>query len=463
VIPSAHYAIFELDSLTNALTLVNSDLPSAPEFVGAGLGLLGQIVSGQPFIICGDLSARDDFNAVTDALGLDDMVSGLYAKLDSRYILALLSRDTDKYTVKDVSLVVGLSTLIAHVAELSLSLSTCVQGATSVSAGDQAQIMARASNPSRSDLEEFSDRLFNIANYSEDDLLIIVLKMFVSQGVLRKFGVPMPKLVAYVCAIRSRYRALPYHNWIHACDVTQFVYACITRGRLRLYLQDLELFALLLAAVSHEVDHRGLNNLYQRKAKTPLALAYEERPVMEMQHVATAIGLLEKSEYDILEGLEAPEDKSRFLSFFIKLILATDMDKHFAYVKEFEEIMGDFDKKNERHRLLLAQMILKAGNFANTTRSFEVAAEMAHKLTEENFKQGDMERELGLEISVNCDKQRPSHISVTQLSFYQFMAGPLFEMIGTFIPALSDNLEQFEKNKKNWEQQKQQWESNQRP
>jgi cAMP-specific phosphodiesterase len=226
-------------------------------------------------------------------------------------------------------------------------------------------------------------------------------------------------------------------------------------------LQDLELFALLLAAIGHDIDHRGLNNTYYRKAKAPLGILYEERPVMEMHHCAVLLELLAKSDHDILEGIDTAADKVKFNDFLVKLILATDTDKHFAYLKEFQEISGEFDKKNERHRLLLAQIILKAGNVANTTRSFEVAADMAHRLAEENFKQGDLERQLEIEISPNCDKQSPTHISVTQLTFYEYIAGPLLQSIGGFIPTLADTAEQFQKNKKNWEQQKQQWQSSQ--
>lgn len=59
------------------------------------------------------------------------------------------------------------------------------------------------------------------------------------------------------------------------------------RGRLRLYLQDLEIFALLLAAVCHDVDHHGLNNEFHKKDETPLGILYDERHVMETHHAET--------------------------------------------------------------------------------------------------------------------------------------------------------------------------------
>jgi hypothetical protein len=322
--------------------------------------------------------------------------------------------------------------------------------------------MNKATSPTRSDLEEFSDRTFNITRYSADDRMIMILKMFVSQGVIRKLQVPFAKLVAYICTLRSLYADVPYHNWTHACDVTQFVFSCINRGRLRLYLQDIELFALLVAAISHDVDHQGLNNAFHVKARTPIGMLYEDRPVMEMHHLATSIRLLEMSDHNIVEGIDSASDRSHFFEFFIKIILATDMDKHFAYIKEFEEVSKDFDKRNERHRLLLAQIVLKAGNVANTTRPFDVASDMAHQLMDEFFKQGDLEKQLGLEVTATCDRTKARHLSVAQVSFYSFVASPLLTALGQFIPALADTCEQLEKNKKMWEQQKTQWETSQK-
>jgi len=123
---------------------------------------------------------------------------------------------------------------------------------------------------------------------------------------------------------------------------------------------------------------------------------------------------------------------------------------------------SEFDKRNERHRLLLAQIVMKCGDVSNTTRSFEVASDMAHTLTVEFFKQGDMERALGVEVTPMCDRTKASHISTSQVGFYGFIASPLLTALGNFVRALADNTEQLEKNKRMWEQQKLQWEASQK-
>jgi hypothetical protein len=232
----------------------------------------------------------------------------------------------------------------------------------------RAMFITKSQSPSRAGIEEFSERFFNILKYSDDERIIMLLKMFISQGIVRKLQVPSQKLVNLFLALRASYNMPPYNNWTHACDVTQFVLSCIVRGKLKQYFNDLEIFALLLAAMSHDLDHRGLNNAFNKKARTSLGILYEDRPVMEMQLCAMTIRLLSMPEYDVLEGIENYAERCVFYEFFIKLILATDMDKDFQYIKDFEAITTDFEKRDELHRLLLAQISFKSGDVSNTTR-----------------------------------------------------------------------------------------------
>lgn len=458
-----YVALFQADGLSDQLSMVESNYPDAPKSIMLTQGLIGKLFSQNESQFYGNIYNESEFNAPTDAFGIEDINSAIYVKLTSSFILVLLSPDKNKFNKKMISTILGSTTLIEHSYELGRNFNEGSNSgeASSVSAEQRASFMSKSSSPTRSDLEEYSDRLFNIVAYGDDDRIIMLLKMFVSQGVIRKLQVPFQKLVQFICTVRSCYNDTPYHNWTHACDVTQFIFSCVMRGRLRLYLQDIELFALLLAAVCHDLDHHGLNNAFHKKARTPLGILYDERPVMEMHHCATAIRLLEMPDHNVLEGIETWAEKSHFYEFFIKIILATDMDKHFAYIKEFEEMTAEFDKRNERHRLLLAQIVMKCGDVSNTTRAFDVASDMSYKLTDEFFKQGDTERSLGLEVTPMCDRTKASHISTSQVGFYGFIASPLLAALGKFIPALVDNSEQLEKNKRQWEQQKEQYEASQ--
>ena len=385
---ASYFGLYQIDGLAESLNLIESNSQQAPKSIVLTQGIIGKLYTSNESHCYGDIYNESDFNSQTDAFGLEEVNSAIYCKIGKNLFIVLLSPEK----------INSCSSLIEHAFNVSRNFNS--NGDPSFTCGftseQKANFMSRSSNPTRSDLEEFSERIFDIMKYNDDDRIIMILKMFVSLGVIRKLQVPFQKLVQFICTVRASYNEISYHNWTHACDVAQFVFSCVMRGRLRLFLQDIELFALLLASVCHDVDHKGLNNEYHKKAKTSLGILYEERPVMEMHHCAMAVRLLDLPENDVLEGIENPSEKSHFFEFFIKIILATDMEKHFAYVKEFEEIASNFDKRNERHRLLLAQIVMKAANISNTTRPFEVASDMVHSLTDEYFKQGDLERELGI-------------------------------------------------------------------
>ena len=461
-VKATDFALYKIDNVAEQLSLIAAkENSAAPKTAQLQQGLLGQVAAQGQTLITHNITQLDMYNPSIDSLGKNP-TSAMFVKLEGDLVLEFISDQPDSFTNIDVEAVLASTKMINHAVEIIQGFNDILTSGTSgVSAEERASMMSRSSAPTRSDLEEFSDRLFNIMAYNEDDRMVMILKMFVSQGVIRKLQVPFQKLTHFICSLRSTYNVTPYHNWTHACDVLQFVYSCIIRGRLKQYLNDIEIFALLLAAISHDADHHGLNNAFHKKARTPLGILYEDRPVMEMHHCATSIRLLSMPEHDILEGIESYNEKCHFYEFFIKIILATDMDRHLQYIKEFEEVSKEFDKRNEKHRLLLAQIIMKCGDLSNTTRAFDTASAMAYNLTEEFFRQGDLEAKLGVEITPMCDRSKAQHISISQVGFYGFLASPLLTALGKFIPSLADNTEQLEKNKKMWEQQKLQYEASQ--
>ena len=461
-IQATDYALYHIDSVSEQLSLLSASPESgASKSVQLSQGILGQVASTGKEVLTTDISSVEGFNPSIDTLGKQPKAA-LFLKIEPDLVIVLISETQESFAQIDVDSVISSTKLISHTVEITRTFDDmAAAGSSGVSSDERASMMSRASAPTRSDLEEFSDRLFNIMSYNEDDRMVMILKMFVSLNLIRKLQIPFQKLTHFICTLRSCYNVTPYHNWTHACDVLQFSFSCIIRGRLRQYLNDIEIFALLMAAISHDVDHHGLNNAFHKKARTPLGILYEDKPVMEMHHCATSIRLLSMPEHNVLEGIESYNERCHFYEFFIKIILATDMDKHLQYIKDFEEVSKEFDKRNEKHRLLLAQIIMKCGDLSNTTRAFDTASAMAYSLTEEFFRQGDLEAKLGVEITPMCDRSKASHISCSQVGFYGFLASPLLTALGKFIPSLADNTEQLEKNKRTWEQQKLQWEASQ--
>ena len=57
-------------------------------------------------------------------------------------------------------------------------------------------------------------------------------------------------------------------------------------------LSDVDMFVLALTSAIHDFEHGALNNAFLSKIKDPLALRYNDIPVLENHHVAAAFSLL---------------------------------------------------------------------------------------------------------------------------------------------------------------------------
>ena len=64
---------------------------------------------------------------------------------------------------------------------------------------------------------------------------------------------------------KKNYRPVKYHNWRHALNVCQTMFTMLKTGKMDRFMDDLEVFGLLVACLCHDLDHRGTNNSYQTK------------------------------------------------------------------------------------------------------------------------------------------------------------------------------------------------------
>ena len=106
-----------------------------------------------------------------------------------------------------------------------------------------------------------------------DQLNQAVLTMFRGFDILTTYSIPSEVFSAFVSEISMCYHASnPYHNYYHAVDVMQTVYCIIASMNARSMLRHVDIFALMVAALAHDVDHPGTNNTFHVNARTELAL-----------------------------------------------------------------------------------------------------------------------------------------------------------------------------------------------
>ena len=206
----------------------------------------------------------------------------------------------------------------------------------------------------------------------QPQLCPLALRIFHASGVVEAFGVPPKALESFLMLLQEAYLPNPFHNFAHAGMVLHksFLVACKTR--LCQHLSQLELFALFLAAIGHDVGHLGRTNSFEVASESPLALLYNNRSVLEQHHAATLFTALGK--HNVLAGL--PRDSRLWLrQLVLDMIMATDMQAHTDLLVRLEQLPTDnTEKLTAAQRGVLMQSVLHATDLHATHYSTGRAA-----------------------------------------------------------------------------------------
>ena len=89
------------------------------------------------------------------------------------------------------------------------------------------------------------------------------------------------------------FQDIPYHNHLHAADVTQSTHILLSSAALEEVFTPLEILAAILASSIHDVDHPGLTNQYLVNTSSELAIIYNDESVLENHHLAVAFKLIQ--------------------------------------------------------------------------------------------------------------------------------------------------------------------------
>lgn len=294
-------------------------------------------------------------------------------------------------------------------------------------------------------------------NQPATGLVPLVVSMFRSLQCLEPLNVDEGTLSATILKAFRRYRDVPYHNVFHAFDVTQSTFLFMKMARLDEVLTPTERFALLLAAMFHDIDHNGLNNAYHMKAETAFGMIASmsgQKSVLEYHHCQVAI--------DVINGMTLlkrtnEEDRRRILRIFFSCILATDMAVHREIMQQMQtQFLAEdgttrtFEPANIEHRDLALKMLLKMADISNPVKEFALSRRWALAVTEEFYRQGDQERTDGMEVTPMFDRQLNAELSKGQIGFISFMAGPYFTLAAKCFEPYEELTRNMENNLARW-------------
>ncbi|XP_055085944.1 high affinity cAMP-specific 3',5'-cyclic phosphodiesterase 7A isoform X2 [Periophthalmus magnuspinnatus] len=264
------------------------------------------------------------------------------------------------------------------------------------------------------------DRLTN-----GNSLITLTFHLLNQYGLVELFQLDMVKLWRFLVMVQEDYHSdNPYHNAVHAADVTQAMYCYMREPKLAKSLTSYDILLGLLAAATHDLDHPGVNQPFLIKTDHYLASLYRNTSVLENHHWKSAVGLLRETG---LFSHMPPEDSRSMERDLGSLILATDISQQNEYLSRFRLHLDqqNLSLTSASHRHFILQMALKCADICNPCRPWELSKQWSEKVTEEFFQQGDIEKKHHLEVSPLCDRETNS-VGNIQIGFMTYVAEPLF-------------------------------------
>uniref|UniRef100_UPI00358F0D58 dual specificity calcium/calmodulin-dependent 3',5'-cyclic nucleotide phosphodiesterase 1A-like n=1 Tax=Myxine glutinosa TaxID=7769 RepID=UPI00358F0D58 len=254
-------------------------------------------------------------------------------------------------------------------------------------------------------IDKWSFNVFALNEASGDHALkFIVYDLLTRYDLIARFKIAVSSVLSFVEALEAGYskHKNPYHNALHAADVTQTVHYLMLRTGIVHCLTELEIFSLIFAAAIHDYDHTGTTNNFHIQTRSDTAILYNDRSVLENHHVSAAYRLMqEDEEMNILMGL-SKDDWREFRVLVVEMVLATDMSGHFQQIKLMRNGIQQPEGLDKPKAMSL---MLHTADISHPAKVWDLHHRWTSSLLEEFFQQGDKEAELGLPFSPLCDRK----------------------------------------------------------
>ncbi|XP_078010027.1 3',5'-cyclic-AMP phosphodiesterase 4A isoform X8 [Phascolarctos cinereus] len=136
-------------------------------------------------------------------------------------------------------------------------------------------------------------------------------------------------------------------------------------------------------------------------------------------------------------------------------VLATDMSKHMSLLADLKTMVetkkvtssGVLLLDNYTDRIQVLRNMVHCADLSNPTKPLALYRQWTDRIMEEFFRQGDKERERGMEISPMCDKHTAS-VEKSQVGFIDYIVHPLWETWADLVhPDAQEILDMLEDNR----------------
>lgn len=281
--------------------------------------------------------------------------------------------------------------------------------------------------------------VFSLKQITPFPLVVVTICALEEYSLIKSLEFDANKLNSYLIAISEAYHDLPYHNSLHAADVTQTVLYMLTTSNIKssFNFNNIATASIIIAAAVHDVGHPGYNGKFLITTNSPLALEYNDKSPLENMHISLAFKLLLRPENNFISASSLSIYRE-FRRLVIELVLLTDNDMHFNLLNRLDRyittskspvgfgtqdtlasspssngIVNLSSAVTDDRQLLILQVTLHSADVSNTAKPWSLYQNWLSGIMEEFYRQGDKEREVRIPISYAFDRNSP----VTQSKF----------------------------------------------
>lgn len=266
-----------------------------------------------------------------------------------------------------------------------------------------------------------------------------------------EFGLNFSFLANYICEVSEHYHDRPFHNFQHSATVSHFTYMLLNSTNVIANLKPHMIFAILLSAVVHDVDHPGNTNMFEINSRSELALLYNDQAVLENHHCSVAFRLMRKENMQILSTIAKPIE-AEIRKFVISCVLATDMSVHFDLIEEIKRKPLGWSFGDIKDQLTLGKVLVHAADLSNPVRPFQTSVAWARRVSTEFNNQVAREEALNLPVLAFMVYKDEKDFCKNEIGFSSFVVAPMWKALRVPFPEVGFLVEQLEHNLVEWKQ-----------
>jgi len=240
-----------------------------------------------------------------------------------------------------------------------------------------------------------------------------------------KYDMNEISLSIFINSICDHYNRNHFHNFQHATNVLQMTYMLLDKTEIINKLNPHIVFAALLSALSHDVDHPGNTNSYEINSMSKYAKLYNDISVLENHHCSLTFELMERT--GIIKNIK-DEHFRDIRKTIIMCILGTDMSKHNDYISKFDNFNFQKLEYTIDEQIFICSSFVHFADLSNPIKNFDACFEWSRRISLEFFEQTVKEENEGLPSLSFMKVHDKLSMSLNEISFITNISVPTWSL-----------------------------------